>query len=744
MGRVKQAIEALSNQAWYRGQIEHVEKLPKKDPEYQEIAVSTGTKDYLEDHSLKLYTHQAKAIELIRDGSDVIITTPTASGKTLAFNIPILERLREKKAARALYIYPTKALSNDQLKTLEAMEKTYGVDVHPAVYDGDTPKSIRPHIRRTSRIVLTNPYGLHHYLPWHGKWRTFYENLDYVVMDEVHRYRGVFGSNIAMLVRRMLRVCKRYDSDPQFILSSATIANPREFSEKLTGRTFKVVSDDGSASGKKYFVFWNPMANPESSTHVQTSELLAYMVNNGFQTLCFTISRKMAELIARWSREMTSRTITAYRAGYLPEERRKIENGLKTGVIRGVASTNALELGMDIGGLDVVLTSGYPGTVISTWQQAGRAGRGREEAAAFFIAFENPLDQYFMKHPDRFFEKAHEHAVIDLGNPHISMGHLMCAASELPLTEKENLYSEYEEELRALERKGLIHKTQLGSVYSGTRRPAEFVKLNNISEESIMIVNERGELLETMERNQAYREAHDGAVLLHQGESYIVKNLDLEDNIASVSQRDVDYYTEPRSLTDLHIIKNQREIERNGVRICHGEVNVSESYTSYRVKKFDRLLAVKPLDLPPINFETESTWLEVPTQIVKKDEKTGLNLEGGLHAIEHAIIAMTPFHAICDRWDIGGVSSPLHPDTGVPSIFIYDSYQGGIGISEKCFHLMEKLLQTTYELIRDCDCEHGCPSCIYSPKCGNNNEPLDKQAAIKILETLLQRVATTA
>ncbi|NIQ05384.1 MAG: DEAD/DEAH box helicase [Candidatus Korarchaeota archaeon] len=744
MGRVKQTIEALSNQEWYRGQIEHIEKLPKKDPEYQEIAVSPETKDFLEERSLKLYTHQAKAIELIRDGSDVIITTPTASGKTLAFNIPILERLREKKAAKALYIYPTKALSNDQLKTLEAMEKTYRVDVHPAVYDGDTPKSIRPHIRRASRIVLTNPYGLHHYLPWHGKWRTFYENLDYVVMDEVHRYRGVFGSNIAMLVRRMLRVCKRYGSDPQFILSSATIANPREFSEKLTGRKFKVVSDDGSASGKKYFVFWNPMTNPESSMHVQTSELLVYMVDNGFQTLCFTISRKMAELIARWSREKTSRTITAYRAGYMPEERRKIEKGLKTGVIRGVASTNALELGMDIGGLDVVLTSGYPGMVISTWQQAGRAGRGREEAAAFFIAFENPLDQYFMKHPDRFFEKSHEHAVIDLGNPYISMGHLMCAASELPLTEKENLYSDYEEELRVLARKDLIHKTQLGYVYSGTRRPAEFVKLNNISEESIMVVNERGELLETMERNQAYREAHDGAVLLHQGESYIVKNLDLEDKIASVLQRDVDYYTEPRSLTDLHIVKKQREIERKGVRICYGEVNVSESYTSYRVKKFDRLLAVKPLDLPPINFESESTWLEVPQQIVKKIEKTSLNLEGGLHAIEHAIIAMTPFHAICDRWDIGGVSSPLHPDTGLPSIFIYDSYQGGIGISEKCFQLIEKLLETTYELIRDCDCEHGCPSCIYSPKCGNNNEPLDKQAAIKILEILLQRVATTA
>lgn len=743
MKDLKPIIKNLEEKNWYNGQIEHTEVLPRKDPEYEEAILPPKIKRYLEEKDTKLYSHQARAINLVKEENNVIITTPTASGKTLAFNIPILSNLMKNKEARALYIYPTKALSNDQLKTLEEMEEQLDLDIKPAVYDGDTPRHVRPRIRRESRIILTNPYGLHYYLPWHHKWRKVFKNLEYVVMDEVHQYRGVFGSNIALLMRRFARICDHYGSEPQFILSSATIANPSEFSKKLIGKKCKVVANDGSATGKKYFVFWNPVENPEESIHVQTSEILSYMVDQGLQTLCFTISRRMAELVAKWSSKKTNREIRAYKAGYMPEERREIERGFRNGKIRGVASTNALEVGIDIGGLDVVLISGYPGTVISTWQQAGRAGRGREESSAFLLGFENPLDQYFMKHPKRFFEKSHEHAVVDLENPYISMGHALCASNELPVKESEEFFGKYEEEVENLEKERLIQKTPAGYIFSGTRRPSEFVKLNNIREETIKVVNAEGEVFETMDRNQAYREAHEGAILLHQGETYIVKNLDLEEKRASVRRREVDYYTEAMSLTDLDVLQRYTSRMEQDVKIAYGKVRVSEHYVKYKMKRYDKIIGVNSLTLPPINFETESTWLEIPESIIKKVEKEGLDVAGGLHALEHAFIAMTPFHALCDRWDIGGVSSPLHRDTESATIFIYDSYEGGIGISEKCFDLIKELLQTTFELIKDCDCKNGCPSCIYSPKCGNNNEPLDKQAAIKILDELLERASSS-
>lgn len=739
MDEIKSVIESLAEKEWYTGQIEHIEEVPRQVPEYEEVEVLPSIQEYLDEKDIQLYTHQAKTIQMVRNDQDVIITTPTASGKTLAFNIPILEDLIKDPEARALYIYPMKALSNDQFHTLEEMDEQIHVDVNPGVYDGDTPRSQRPRIRKESRIILTNPYGLHYYLPWHEKWRTFYENLEYVVMDEVHHYRGIFGSNVAMLVRRLLRVCEHYHTDPQFILSSATIANPREFSQKLIKRECNVVSEDGSAAGKKYFVFWNPVKHAGSSTHTETSRLLAHMVNNGLQTLCFTISRRMTELIARWSRERTSRIITAYRAGYLPEERRKIEKGLQTGRIDGVASTNALELGVDIGGLDVTLISGYPGTVISTWQQAGRAGRGEKTSAAFLIAFENPLDQYFMHHPSRFFGKSHEHAIIDVDNPNIAMGHLMCAASEVPIKENDPLYEAYTEEIESLEAKGLVHKTPVGYVYSDTKRPAEIVKLNNISEDVIKVVDMRENVLETMENSQAYREAHDGAVLLHQGETYLVKNLDLDAQTASVTKKEVDYHTEAMSQTDLTVQETFKEMTQAGLNVCYGKVTVSEYYLRYTMKKFDRVLGRQSLDLPPITFETESTWIQLPSSLIDKVQADGLSVEGGLHALEHAMITMVPFHAMCDRWDIGGVSTPFHSDIDAPGIFIYDAYEGGIGITEKCFRLIKDLLETTYELIKDCECENGCPSCIYSPKCGNNNEPLDKQAAITILAHLVKK-----
>ena len=443
-------LNHLRNTEGYQDQIEHIEVIEAEEEQHGELdrPLPGLIQDYLDDNGIRLYKHQAEAINLARSGRNIVISTPTASGKTLAFNIPVFEALLNDPQARALYIYPMKALTNDQLKVLLELEEETGIEVNPNRYDGDTPKSIRPRIRRESRIILTNPYGLHLYLPWHSRWKTFFENLRYIIIDESHRYRGVFGSNVAMLIRRLQRICHKYGSDPQYILSSATIANPEEHSRKLTGKEFRVVDENYSESGRKYFVLWNPPVIGEDltrrSTHQESKDLFVQCLQSGMQTLCFTISRKMSELTAIWAKEELSEenpgladSVRSYRAGYLPAERREIENALKSGRLRGVTSTNALELGIDIGSLDSVIISGYPGTIISTWQQAGRTGRTSSDSVVFLVAFPNPLDQYFMNHPGDFFGSNPENAVIDLNNPYITAGHVMCASNELPIIERD-------------------------------------------------------------------------------------------------------------------------------------------------------------------------------------------------------------------------------------------------------------------------------------------------------------------
>lgn len=734
---ISRIVERLKDQNWYGGQIEHLELLPEREAEYEQANYDERIEEFLERKGLDLFSHQSRAINLINDGRDVIITTPTASGKTLAFNIPVFDSMLNDSSSRALYIYPTKALSQDQLETIKKMEDGLELDINPGIYDGDTPRSVRPGIRKKSRIILTNPYGLHHYLEWHHKWRDFFSNLEYVVMDEVHSYRGVFGSNVAMLVRRMKRIFDHYDSDPQFVLSSATIANPLDHAKKLVGREFSLVSEDTSFRGRKNFLFWNPLSNPDNSPHNQTSKLMAHFVNHDLQTLCFTISRRLAELIAEWSSSRTDAPVRAYRAGYRPEERRKIERGLRTGEIKGVSATNALELGVDIGGLDAVIISGYPGTITSSWQQAGRAGRGREDSLVVLVGFENPLDQFFLKHPREFFDRDHERAIVDLDNPNITMGHLACAATELPITDDGYLGQNYSDEIEVLVENDVLQETPNGAVFAGTYRPAESVKLDNIDETKIKILH-NGELLETMDKAQAYREAHENATLLHQGKTYVVEDLDLEQKVAEVRWKEVDYFTQAISESSLEVNDRFAEKEAGDVGVWFGDVSVSEVYSHYKEKKYDQVLDVHPLDLPPLEFDTECSWFRVPEPVLSRVEEKGMGPRGGLHAIEHAIISLTPFYAMCDRWDIGGFSSRDPLEEG-GTIFIYDAYEGGIGIAEEIYDLLDELLESTYELIIDCDCEEGCPSCIYSPKCGNDNDPLDKEAAIYILEKLGER-----
>lgn len=769
---VEEMVLALKKESKFKDRVEHIEILPPKKPIYGELKkdLPQNLKNYLLKKNIKLYRHQCNAIEYLRAGKNIIITTPTASGKTLAFNIPIFERLNQDKSATALYLYPTKALANDQLKVIKELENLSEIAVNPNVYDGDTPPDKKPKIRKTSRIIISNPYELHQILPWHRQWQKFFSNLKFIVMDEAHHYRGVFGSNVAFLIRRLRRICRFYGSEPQFILSTATLANPIEFSEKLVGVRFKLISNDGSPKGKKYFIFYNPYFDGvgELSTHQETKNLFLFFIRKGLQTLCFTVSRKMAELIALWSKKELEGAephlidkITAYRAGYLPEERREIENKLKTGNLKGVISTNALELGIDIGSLDCVIISGYPGTIISTWQQAGRAGRGIEPSVATLVAFQNPLDQYFMKHPKVFFDKSHEHGIIDLSNRCITSGHLKCAASEMPIKlPDDGIYfgNGVEEILKTLESQNSVQNTPNGWVYSGKGRATEDVRLDNISSDIFKVICER-KILETMDRIQAYRESHKGAILLHQGETYIVENLDLKNSVIQVKKKDVDYYTEAIKVVDIKILKEIGKRKIANFTVSFGEVEVNEHYIGYKIKKYDRVIGMEKLDLPPLNFKTMGLWFTVADDIKekvwkkrKKDIKEKLNerlrddlkkgeiFAGGLHGIEHAIIGIMPFHVMCDRRDLGGVSTPNHPDTMKATVFIYDGFEGGIGLTEKAFELklFREIVKMTFELVRDCKCDNGCPACIYSPKCGNENKPLDKKATILILEELLK------
>ena len=747
---IEDFIRGLKRSRAYKKQIVHIEELPTKEAKYGDLEkpLEENLETYFLNRGIKFYSHQAQSINIVRAGMNVVIATPTASGKTLAFNVPVFDALALENNATALYLYPTKALTNDQLKVIRDLEKETGIKVDANIYDGDTPKHQRASIRDKSRVILTNPYGLHQYLPWHHLWRRFFQNLKFIVIDEAHVYRGVFGSNVAMLMRRLLRICNFYHSNPQIILSSATIANPKEHAIKLTGKDFEIVINDSSPKGKKSFVFWNPPFMDTTntirrSTHQETKDLLSLNLSKHLQTLCFTTSRQMAELITRWTKDeliykkKSANIVTAYRAGYLPQERRDIENRLKNKSLIGVVSTNALELGIDVGSLDSVIISGYPGTVISTWQQAGRAGRSNSASLVTLVAFQNPLDQYFMKHPNNFFGRSHEQAIIDLHNRYINLGHIMCATNELPITDSDRQFFPelFDESIQALGQEKLVTRTPRGWVYSGTARPTEVVNLESISDKTVTVIC-NGKVLETLPLNKAYREAHAGAVLLHQGETYITESLDLKQLTAKVKQENVNYYTEVLKDVDVSIERTY-EKRQSCVKVGLSELAITEDYHTYLTKTFDQVVKRTPLDLPPLSFTTVGLWFTVPEKLREIVEAQGLDFDGGLHAVEHATIAMSPMYAMCDRWDIGGLSTPHHPDTGESTVFIYDGFEGGIGISETLYTKIEILWQKTLELIENCECKDGCPSCIYSPKCGNENQPLDKKAAIIILKWLL-------
>jgi DEAD/DEAH box helicase domain-containing protein len=746
-------LERLQRDPGYQEQISHIKYFPQKQAKYGTLQypLSPALQTLLAKRKLRLYTHQASAINHLLRGDNVIITTPTASGKSLCYTIPILDTLLQDPNTSALLLYPTKALANDQQTTIKDLERALHLDSRAAIYDGDTPSNQRAKIRNNSRIILSNPYAIHQYLDWHPKWAQFLRTLRFIVVDEAHMYRGIFGSHCAQLFRRLRRICQRYGSNPQFVLCSATIANAEELASQLVGKPTSVISEDGSPQGPRTFVFWNPpFIDSEQifrrSPHQETRRLLRAHILMDLQTLCFTPSRRMAELISLWASQdlehdgLDANIIAAYRAGYLPAQRRLLEKHLRTRSIMGMATTNALEVGIDIGSLDAVIISGFPGTIISAHQQAGRAGRGLSDSLCTLVWFEDPLNQFYARYPQAFFGKPPEHAIIDLHNPYILAGHLLCATAEAPLTPmelKQYWPQQGLQTLQGLQQQGFVRNTIRGWVFSGDVRPANIVELSGAFGETIQIFW-NGRLLETMSIPQAYREAHEGAILLHQGKSYIVEELDLPKRLANAQKRTVNHYTEALKHTSVQILEILKE--KKGVPLRTGKAKVTENYYGYRIKTPDEVVGFVTLDLPPLEFETVALCLELPEELRTLILEQKHDLQGGLHAVEHALSAMSPMIAMCDRGDIGGFSTVSFGYEEKAAILVYDIFPGGIGIVEKCFEHIEKLVAATLELIQKCPCGKGCPSCIQSPKCGSNNEPLDKEISMVILRELLWRL----
>ncbi|MBI4187573.1 MAG: DUF1998 domain-containing protein, partial [Chloroflexi bacterium] len=610
--------------------------------------------------------------------------------------------------------------------------------------------------RKGARIILTNPDMLHFgILPNHHLWSKLLQNLRYVVIDEAHIYRGVFGSHVAGVLRRLRRLCYLYGSNPRFICCSATIANPGEHAEKLAGLPFAVVDNDGSPHGGKDFVFWNPPIIDEAkatrrSANSEATILFTELVQQSIRTLTFTRTRRLTEVIYTYSRDRLTEVapglagrIKAYRAGYLPQERRQIEQELFGGQLLGVVATVALELGIDIGDLEATVLTGYPGSIASTWQQAGRSGRGSEWSLSFLIGMDNPLDQYFMRHPDFFFEKNFENALVNTENHYILRAHLLCAVWELPLTGNDEKFfgPRLTEERAGLENEGMLRKRR-GRWYlsPSISYPAQAVNIRATSGENFVVIDTTSNaLLETVEASVAFFQIHPGAIYLHQGESYLVTELDLAARTAYAEPTTVTYYTQTKEIEDLRITKVTLNKSCRGVNVYLGEVEVTNTVVGFKKKAqfTEEVIGEEALELPPQHFPTVALWFDMPDRAVARVKEAQRDFPGGLHAVEHAGIGILPLFALCDRNDIGGLSTVLHPDTGRAQIFIYDAYPGGIGIAERGFDLIEELWQATLKTIIECPCEEGCPSCIQSPKCGNNNKPLDKEAARILLEGLL-------
>ena len=697
----------------------------------------------------RLWAHQVAAVEAVRAGGHVVVVSATASGKSLAYQLPIAETIAADPSATALLMFPTKALTQDQLGGIFRLGTA---DLVAAVYDGDTEPDARRWARRHANVILTNPDMLHiGILPHHARWESFLGRLRYVVVDELHVFRGIFGSHVAHVLRRLRRLARHYGADPVFVFTSATIGNPGELAAALTCLEVMVVDDDAAPAGDKTYVLWNPeLEDPERGIRAsplgEATRVFADLVTGGLHTIVFSRSRKASELMFRWGRdrlapELAGR-IASYRAGYTPADRRRIEQALFTGELAGVVATNALELGIDVGGLDAAVITGFPGTIASFRQQAGRSGRSRESSAAVLVAGQDALDQYYMTHPGDLFGRRPEAAVVNPANPDVLAAHLRCAAHELPLVpeDRDTLGEEIEEAATDLVAAGDLGVRNGRLFYAGGGMPASGVDLRSSGGAPYTIWDGRGTLLGTVDEDRAFSQCHEGAVYLHQGDGYLVEMLDTDEREIRVRREEVGYYTQPKVDKDLSVQRPHGRVAVGGIGVFHGEVEVVTHVLGYQRKSIrtGEVLDTLPLDLPPRRFSTQATWYVLPAGLVMLAGIEGKDLAGVLHAAEHTGIAMLPLFAICDRWDVGGLSIAYHPQLGEPAFFIYDGYEGGAGIAPIAFGAAERHLRATLATLDECPCRDGCPSCVQSPKCGNFNEPLDKHGAARLLRTGLE------
>lgn len=701
----------------------------------------------------ELYVHQLAVRDHAKAGRHVVVATGTASGKSLAYQLPILEAILADDRTNTLYLSPTKALARDQLRALRALKIP---QLRAAVVDGDTSREERMAIQKTANFLLTNPDLVHHsILPMHSSWATFLARLQFVVIDEAHVARGVFGSHVSLIIRRLRRLCARYGADPTFLLASATIGNPAEHASTLTGVDVIAVTDDGSARGPLDLGLWQPPFTDEAagtrrSLLRETGDLLASFVGGQIQTLAFTRSRKAAELIATFARERLGDDdplrdlVRTYRAGYLPQERRDLEADLRAGRIMGLAATEALELGIDVAGLDAVILAGYPGTIARFWQRLGRAGRAGAAAVGVLVAADDPLDQYLVNHPEELLGRPPEDAIVDPGNPYLLMPHLWCTAHELPIDDTEaiehfgptapDLLSEAVD-LGRLRRRGDRHH------WTSRQWPTREVDIRSAGGRDVTIVDtETGAMIGTVDGSRAPAQVHDGAIYLHQGATYEIVVLDLERGTAMAEPaRNLRHTTRPRTDTDVSILGELEGTQWGPIDVRLGRVRVTTQVVGYDVLQLgsNEILTHVPLNLPPSQLDTVAVWYVLTDALLADAGIPAVRVPGSLHAAEHAAIGLLPLIALCDRWDIGGLSTARHTDTMQPTVFVYDGYPGGAGLAERSYRRLAEHLTATRATIAECRCADGCPSCVQSPKCGNGNDPLDKPGAVQVLDLLL-------
>jgi DEAD/DEAH box helicase domain-containing protein len=710
------------------------------------------------------WAHQVAAARAAHEGRHVVLSTGTASGKSLAYLLPALSDVLaddHPRGASVLYLAPTKALASDQLRALRTLDLP---GVRPATLDGDTPPEERDWVRAHARYVLTNPDMLHRsLLPSHGRWSRLWRSVRYVVVDECHTYRGVFGSHVAQVLRRLRRVCARYGAQPVFVLTSATVSDPAQAAGRLLGVPVEEVTRDASPRPATTWALWEPPltdlrgeqdAPVRRTATAETADLLTDLVTTGARSLAFVRSRRGAESVAMSARRLLAEvdpalpeTVAAYRGGYLPEERRALERALHTGDLRGVATTTALELGLDVAGLDAVLLAGYPGTRASLWQQAGRAGRAGREALAVLVARDDPLDTYLVHHPEALFDAPVETTVLDPDNPYVLAPHLCAAAAESPLREDDlaTFGPTARTLVDTLTARGLLRRRPAGWFWTRRERPADEVDIRGVGGSPVRIVEAgTGRVLGSVDADAAHTTVHRGAVYVHQGATYLVSELDLEESVALVARDDPDYTTSARDRTSIRVVGTSRTVPWGEASLTFGSVEVTRQVVGFLRRRLvtGEVLGEEPLDLPARHLRTRAVWWTVPDAELERAGLVPADVPGAAHAAEHAAIGLLPLFATCDRWDVGGVSTARHEDTGCATVFVYDGHPGGAGFAERGFEVAPRWLGATREAVAACACESGCPSCVQSPKCGNGNSPLDKTGALRLLDALVRGSCT--